>query len=122
ANAEIGPGARPVDRGTPQDVAKVAPSATTASSAPTLPLEGGVMKVKERPKGPEQESLTPQPLVSARRDAGRKSNVDRTRYETVRTLERLQEWIARAIDVGVIAIDTQTTSIDPMQAALVGFS
>jgi DNA polymerase-1 len=80
------------------------------------------MKVKERPKGPEQEALTPQALVSARLDAGRKAKVDRTRYETVRTLEQLKTWIARAIDLGVVAIDTQTTSIDPMQAALVGFS
>ena len=75
------------------------------------------MKVKERPKGPEQESLTPQALVSARLDAGRKAKVDRTRYETVRTLEQLKTWIARAIDLGVIAIDTQTTSIDPMNPA-----
>src|SRR5262249_38512919 len=40
----------------------------------------------------------------------------------VRTLERLKEWIARATDLGVVAIDTQATSIDPMQATLVGFS
>jgi DNA polymerase-1 len=122
ANAEVGPGARPVDRGTAQEVAKTTPSAATASPAPALPLEGGAMKVKDRPKGPEQEALTPQALVSARLDAGRKAKVDRTRYETVRTPKRLKEWIARAIDVGVIAIDTQTTSIDPMQAMLVGFS
>src|SRR5262249_55116582 len=42
--------------------------------------------------------------------------------ETVRTLERLNEWIARATDLGVIAIDAQASSIDPMQATLVGFS
>ena len=80
------------------------------------------MKVKERPKGSGQETLTPQVLVSARLDAGRKTKIDRTRYETVQTLPRLKEWITRAIDVGVVAIDTQTTSIDPMQSALVGFS
>jgi DNA polymerase I len=125
-NAEVGPGARPVDQRTAQEIAKQtaksAGAAPTASPAPTLPLEGGAMKLKERPKGPEQEALTPQALTSARLDAGRKAKVDRSRYETVRTLKRLNEWITRAIDVGVVAIDTQTTSIDPMQSALVGFS
>jgi DNA polymerase-1 len=118
-NAEVGPGARPVDRETTNS-ARAAPAA--APGAPTLPLEGGAMKVKERPKGPGQEALTPQALVSARLDAGRKGKIDRTRYETVHTLPRLKEWITRAIDLGVVAIDTQTTSIDPMQATLVGFS
>jgi DNA polymerase I len=129
-NAEVGPGARPVDRGTAEEGAKEAAKETgkTARPAPTtsttamLPLEGGAMKLKERPKGPGQEALTPQALVSTRLDAGRKAKVDRARYETVRTLKRLNEWISRAIDVGVVAIDTQATSIDPMQAALVGFS
>jgi DNA polymerase-1 len=127
ANAEVGPGARPVDRRTAEEAAKSArpESARPASATPmatTLPLEGGTMKVKDRPKGPEQDALTPQALVSARLDAGRKAKVDRTRYQTVHTLEQLKTWIARAIDLGVVAIDIQATSIDPMQATLVGFS
>src|SRR5262249_36307088 len=121
ANAEVGPGARPVDPRTAEAVAKEAAKtgrpAPATSATPTLPPEGGAMKLKDRPKGPEQEALTPQALTSARLDAGRKTKIDRSRYETVRTLKRLQEWIVRAIDVGVVAIDTQTTSIDPMQAA-----
>jgi DNA polymerase-1 len=122
----VGAGARPVDRRTAEEAAKAPrpPSspASAAPMAPTLPLEGGAMKVKERPKGPEQEALTPQALASARLDAGRKTKVDRTRYETVRTLKRLNEWIVRATDLGMVVIDTQTTSLDPMQATLVGFS
>jgi DNA polymerase I len=125
-NAEVGPGARPVDRRTAEETVKEATQsarpAPPATGAPTLPLEGGAMKVKERPKGPGQEALTPQALASARLDAGRKTKIDRTRYETVHTLKRLKEWITRAIDLGVVAIDTQTTSIDPMQATLVGIS
>ena len=31
-------------------------------------------------------------------------------------LDRLNAWIARARDVGIVAIDTETTSLDPMQA------
>ncbi len=122
ANAEVGPGARPVDRETAQEGAKSVRAAPAASGAPTLPLEGGAMKMKERPKGPGQQMLTPEALVEGRLGAGRKAKVDRTRYETVRTLQRLQEWVARAIDLGVVAIDIQATSIDPMQATLAGFS
>ena len=43
-------------------------------------------------------------------------------YETVTTLERLHHWIARAKEVGRAAVDTETTSLDPMQAGLCGVS
>ncbi|HKD21638.1 MAG TPA: 5'-3' exonuclease H3TH domain-containing protein, partial [Rhizomicrobium sp.] len=43
-------------------------------------------------------------------------------YETVTTVKRLDHWIARARDVGQVCIDTQTTSLDPMQAGLCGVS
>ncbi len=35
---------------------------------------------------------------------------------------RLKAWVARAYDLGVVAVDTETTSLDPMQAGLCGFS
>ena len=40
----------------------------------------------------------------------------------MRKLDRLKEWIARAHELGVVAVDTETTSLDPMQAELVGIS
>ena len=40
----------------------------------------------------------------------------------MRSLDRLNAWIARAHDIGVVALDTETTSLDPMQATLCGFS
>src|SRR5689334_200621 len=52
ANAEVGPGARPVDHRTAEETAKEGakpPRPTSASATPTLPLEGGAMKLKERP-------------------------------------------------------------------------
>ena len=66
--------------------------------------------------------LTPQSLAAARVAAAHNAKVDRSRYEIVRSLERLNAWIARARERGMVAIDTQTTSLDPMQAALCGFS
>ncbi len=46
--------------------------------------------------------------------------VDRTKYETVTTATRLAEWIAEAESQGRIAFDTETDSLDAMQANLVG--
>ena len=40
----------------------------------------------------------------------------------MRTLDRLKAWVERARDVGFVAIDTETSSLDPMQAELCGFS
>jgi DNA polymerase I len=43
-------------------------------------------------------------------------------YETVTDIARLQSWIARARDLGRVAFDTETNSLDAMQADLVGVS
>ncbi|MEE8371136.1 MAG: DNA polymerase I, partial [Sphingomonadales bacterium] len=43
-------------------------------------------------------------------------------YETVTSLERLQDWTRRARAEGVVAVDTETTSLNAMQAELVGVS
>src|SRR5207237_8869519 len=41
-------------------------------------------------------AFTPQSLAAARIDAARHGKVDRSRYEIVRTAQRLNAWIARA--------------------------
>ena len=48
--------------------------------------------------------------------------IDHSKYETVTTLARLEQWIARARDLGVICVDTETTSLDALQAGLCGVS
>jgi DNA polymerase-1 len=67
-------------------------------------------------------SLTPQALAAARLDLAHQQKFDRSKYETVRDLPRLSAWIERARDRGFIGIDTETNSLDPMQAELCGFS
>jgi DNA polymerase-1 len=69
-----------------------------------------------------QAARTPQLLATARVEAARGAKFDRSKYETVRNVERLNAWIARARDLGSIAIHAATASIDPMQAELCGFS
>jgi len=46
--------------------------------------------------------------------------VDLDAYETVTTVEQLDRWICRAREAGRVCIDTETTSLDPMQASLCG--
>jgi DNA polymerase-1 len=89
-------------------------SPTRPPAAATLPLSGGGIK--------EESALTPIALATARSAAARETRIDRSKYECVRSIERLTQWIARARDAGVVAIDTETTSLDPMQAHLCGFS
>ncbi len=66
--------------------------------------------------------LTPLSLAAARAANAHAAKIDRSQYECVRTLERLKQWIARAYETGVVAVDTETTSLDAMQAHLCGFS
>ena len=67
-------------------------------------------------------TLTPQALAAARAEAARHARFDRPRYEVVRTLERLNAWISRAKELGLVALDIAPTSLDPMEAVLCGFS
>lgn len=48
--------------------------------------------------------------------------LDRTAYETVQTLDRLKAWVSRATQARLVAVDTETSSLDAMQARLVGIS
>ncbi|AQV95138.1 DNA polymerase I [Cupriavidus necator] len=44
------------------------------------------------------------------------------RYETVSTEAQLEDWMRRIEAAPLVAIDTETTSLDPLQAQLVGIS
>ncbi|MEI8277972.1 MAG: DNA polymerase, partial [Hyphomicrobiales bacterium] len=96
--------------------------ASTSSAAPAA--AGGDLFAP--PPAPVASSapgtLTPISFAAARAEKARTAKIDRSQYETVRTLKRLKEWIVRAYDLGVVAVDTETTSLDPMTAHLCGFS
>ncbi len=48
--------------------------------------------------------------------------LDPTVYETITSLDELEEWIAAAKTQGFVAIDTETTGLDAMSVELVGIS
>ncbi|MFN5999062.1 MAG: DNA polymerase I, partial [Paracoccaceae bacterium] len=47
---------------------------------------------------------------------------DHATYECIRDMAALDRWIARIREIGHVAIDTETTSLDEMRADLVGIS
>ena len=47
---------------------------------------------------------------------------DRKKYELIKTADQLQNWINRIYEIGYVAVDTETTSLDDMLAELVGIS
>ncbi|THF49066.1 DNA polymerase I [Allorhizobium terrae] len=68
------------------------------------------------------QGATPADLVTSREAVFKGQEIDRSRYVTIRDLDTLKQWIAAAKDCGLVAFDTETTSLDPMQAELVGVS
>ncbi len=70
----------------------------------------------------EASGLTPQALATARTQDATATRIDRGAYVTIRDLPTLQAWIAEAFEAGQVAFRTETTSLDPMRAELVGFS
>ncbi|MET0867376.1 MAG: DNA polymerase I, partial [Pseudorhodoplanes sp.] len=92
-------------------------------SATALPLSGGGTKTSRSGGGASvQATMTPVSLAEARAAKLKAIPFDRSKYEVVRDLARLKTWIVRAIEHGHFAIDTETNSLDPMQAMLCGFS
>ena len=105
------------------------PSETSApgqgtSAAPQLPLgrpaQPADLARKRGSDGPANFSAAPQALAAARMEAARTAKFDRSKYETIRSAERLNAWIARAREIGLVAIDVAAASLDPMQAELCG--
>lgn len=48
--------------------------------------------------------------------------VDHSKYETVTSFEKLEHWVARSFAQGYVCVDTESDSLDAMQANLVGVS
>jgi len=62
------------------------------------------------------------PARSAAEEPPADGAVDRSGYELVQEEAALQAWVAEAFDKGIVAVDTETTGLDALQAALVGVS
>ena len=76
----------------------------------------------DRQDKPTSLKGTPQALAAARAEEARKTRIDRSKYQTIRSLDELKAWIARVHDVGHFAIEAKANSIDPMQAEICGIA
>ncbi|SPJ23606.1 DNA polymerase I [Palleronia abyssalis] len=63
----------------------------------------------------------PEPTADATPDAPEQPPFPEE-YTWIRTEAELEDWIARATDQGIVAVDTETTALNEMQALLVGVS
>ncbi|WP_425522891.1 DNA polymerase I [Bartonella apihabitans] len=70
----------------------------------------------------DSQENTPQLLAEKRKKEALTEKIDTTAYHTITDEAELKQWLDRAMDQGFFAFDTETTSLDPMQAELVGFS
>jgi DNA polymerase-1 len=95
----VAPGAPAPDRGT-SETTRVASSASVPSS----------------------DALTPAGLAASRRAALRAMRIKPESYPAASTLVELERFIAEARERGLVAFDTETSSLDSMQAELVGVS
>jgi DNA polymerase-1 len=74
------------------------------------------------PSLPETSQLQIAPTESEAPAAPDRLPFDHAGYECIRDLGALDRWIANIRDIGHVAVDTETTSLDEMQADLVGIS
>ena len=82
----------------------------------TAPIEKAEPKTKKSAKKPSSSKPNPAAFHVAA------AFPENTEYELVQDKKSLQVWIEDAESVGMLAVDTETTSLDSMQAELVGIS
>ena len=77
---------------------------------------------KETPFIPSHSVNSEAPRQPASIDSEKTTPHTQPHYELVQTVEALQLWIDKAFQQGLVAVDTETTSLDQTRAELVGIS
>lgn len=126
---------RRVAEATGTDASEIEPATVVVERADTAhgPDVGAGMPPPEAPSGGDgdaaamsasekEQGPSPSLLSAMRAEAAVADRIDASAYECIRDLETLQRWVKEAREAGIVAFDTETTSLDPMQAELCGFS
>jgi len=89
-----------------------------------LPAPGDIEPLPAKAKAPlpSAKALVPAEPGAIRREDAVRSKIDHDRYATVTAPADLDRWIARARETGIVSVDTETTSLDAMQAGLCGIA
>jgi DNA polymerase-1 len=102
------------------------PDAIDAAPDPAqkeLPAPGKASAVRADPLPANKAPMKPDGEPGAVMDRGAVLRaIDYDGYSTVTSMERLAHWIARAKETSRVCVDTETTSLDAMQAGLCGVS
>jgi DNA polymerase-1 len=77
--------------------------------------DGATAPVVENPAAPAAEEVAGQPNSDYTPDT-------RRLYQTILSENELEAWLAKLAQASLICFDTETTSLDPMQAKIVGVS
>ncbi len=103
-----------------------------ATEADADEIEPGEVEVAgfEAQRGPDLDAAgdageggaTPADLAAARQAEAKAGKIDTANYECVQDVGALEAWVNRIREAGLVAVDTETTSLDPMVADLVGIS
>jgi DNA polymerase-1 len=99
---------------------RIAEALGAEAPAPKKPVAASI--TSQRNRGGDAETGTPVKLAAHRAAEIASLPIDRSAYETVTELAALEEWVELARAQGYLAIDTETDSLDAMQARLVGVS
>jgi DNA polymerase I len=101
---------------TPENADQASPPPSTDAGTPKRNARyGEPMQKPSIATGPGQ-------IADARAAEARAQKFDTKSYETILSFEQLDPYIAAAFEAGAISIDTETSSLQPMQAELVGIS
>ncbi|MBB6487666.1 DNA polymerase-1 [Rhizobium lusitanum] len=112
---ELADGAHGPDLDVGENVELVAGSEVSAEGA-SVPVPAA------KPRLAVEGLSEPADLANARAASFATAPIDHSKYVTIRDVATLDQWIADARETGIVAFDTETTSLDVMQAEIVGFS
>ena len=99
-----------------------APATEAGGTADTQPVDTAATGAPSPAPSTAAGDFTPAALAQKIIEEARNTPCSKEHYDTVRTEERLDQWIAAVRERGKVAIDTETTSLDAMQADIVGIS
>ncbi|MDR2625114.1 MAG: DNA polymerase I [Zoogloeaceae bacterium] len=85
-------------------------------------LEGGTAESPEKMKAPNPQRHFFSPETAAEPPALINDGRHRAAYETLTNADALERWLAQITQAPLVAVDTETTSLEPFHARIVGIS
>ncbi|MGO4706340.1 DNA polymerase I [Microvirga sp. 2MCAF38] len=96
--------------------------AITWDGRPQMSTGEGTPDAAAAPVANADGAFLPADLAARWAMQGSSQAFDRSAYETITDVQLLLEWVRQAREQGYVAIDTETSALDPNLADLVGFS